>query len=373
MSDMRLLIDATPLLLRSAGVKTYVYHWIRHLEKSRGMHRIGLFPLLRELGECDHEHSAASPLRTAAGIALLQSGNYLGGPVLGWLGRRADIFHHSSQQLRRAPRGCLITATLYDMTCWLVPEMHSPANVHANRKFAANVLRQAAGMIAISTHTRDDAARILDLDPGRIRVIYPGVAPAYFDAAPDAAVAVRHGLGKPYALFVGTVEPRKNIGALLDAWQKLPGALREEYDLAVAGPAGWGDTGVLKRLRSAPPGIRYLGYVAETDLPALTAGAAAFVYPSLYEGFGLPLAQAMAAGVPAITSAVSSMPEVAGDAALLVDPSSAAEICAALEKLLPDAELRRELGARGRRRAERYRWEAGAAPSWRFFEEVMGR
>ena len=100
---MRLLIDATPLLLRSAGVKTYVYHWIRHLEKSRGTHRIGLFPLLRELGECDHERSAASPLRTAAGIALLQSGNYLGGPVLGWLGRRADIFHHSSQQLRRPP------------------------------------------------------------------------------------------------------------------------------------------------------------------------------------------------------------------------------------------------------------------------------
>jgi hypothetical protein len=118
---MRVLIDATPLLLRSAGVKTYVYYWVRHLKQASGANRVALFPLLDDIGECVHERSVAGPVRTYCGVALLQAGNYVGGPVLDWLGRQADIFHHSSQQLRRAPRGCRITATLYDMTCWLAP------------------------------------------------------------------------------------------------------------------------------------------------------------------------------------------------------------------------------------------------------------
>jgi alpha-1,3-rhamnosyl/mannosyltransferase len=370
---MRLLIDATPLLLRSAGVKTYVYYWVRHLLESCGANRVALFPLLDGIGECVHERSVAGPLRTYSGIALLQAGNYIGGPVLDWVGAQADIFHHSSQQLRRAPRRCRITATLYDMTCWLVPDTHSSSNVRANRQFAERVLGRADGMIAISGHTRDDAARILGLDPARIRVIYPGIAPAFFDASADPAVAARHGLNKPYVLFVGTVEPRKNIPALLDAWGQMPGDIREQYDLVLAGPAGWGDTGILARLQSGESGARYLGYIPEAEMPALTAGAAAFVYPSLYEGFGLPLAQAMAAGVPAITSNVSSMPEVAGDAAVLVDPRSPAEIRAAMEKLLLSSTLRAELGARGRERANEFRWEVCAAKSWEFFREVMGR
>lgn len=362
---MRVSIDATPLLLRSAGVKTYVYYWISHLLSEAGPgQRVRLFPLLDGIGECVHERSVAGRLRTAAGIALLQAGNYIRGPILDFLGSGTDIFHHASQQLRHPPRGCRITATLYDMTCWLMPQMHSAANVRANERFARRVLARAAGHIAISGHTRDDAVRILRLDPAKIRVIYPGVAPAFFDAAPRPAP-------KPYVLFVGTVEPRKNIAALLDAWALLAPSLREEFDLVLAGSFGWGDTTVAERLRAAPPGIRYLGYVSEGELPALNAGATAFVYPSLYEGFGLPLAQAMAAGVPAVTSAISSLPEVAASAALLVDPRSPAEIRAALERLLLSPALRAELGARGRDRARaEYRWEVCARKSWAFFEEV---
>lgn len=361
---MRVTIDATPLLLRSAGIKTYVHYWARHLMEAAGPGRsVRLFPLLNRLGECVHERSAAGPARTAAGIALLHAANYVGRPVLNWMGARTDIFHHASQQLRRAPRGCRITATLYDMTCRLMPEAHTAANVRADRQFAARVLRHAAGCIAISAHTRDDAVRILGLDPARIRVIHCGVAPAFFDAAPRPAA-------RPYALFVGTLEPRKNIAALLDGWALLPADLRQAYDLLLAGPAGWGETKLVERLRAAPPGVRYLGYVPEADLPGLTAGASIFVYPSLYEGFGLPLAQAMAAGVAAVTSNVSSLPEVAGGAALLVDPHSPAEIGAALERLLSSPQLRSELAARGRERAREYRWELCAEKSWRFFEEV---
>jgi Glycosyltransferase len=129
-------------------------------------------------------------------------------------------------------------------------------------------------------------------------------------------VAQRYGLTRPYLLFVGTIEPRKNLNLLLDAYGQLAPELRESCELVVVGPSGWADAATIERLKL----IRYLGYVPEQDLPGITAGATVFVYPSLYEGFGFPVAQAMASGVPVITSNVSSLPEVAGEGAILIDP-----------------------------------------------------
>lgn len=126
----------------------------------------------------------------------------------------------------------------------------------------------------------------------------------------------------------------------------------------------------MARLASQPQGVRYLGYVPEDELPGLTAGATAFVYPSLYEGFGFPVAQAMAAGVPVITSNTSCLPEVAGEGALLVDPRSPREIQAALEKLLSSQSLRDQLRTAGTDRARRYRWEACARQSLEFFRRL---
>jgi glycosyltransferase involved in cell wall biosynthesis len=139
----------------------------------------------------------------------------------------------------------------------------------------------------------------------------------------------------------------------------------------MVGSSGWAGKNTLARLAAKPKGVRYLGYVPEDELPGLTAGATALVYPSLYEGFGLPVAQAMAAGVPVITSNTSCLPEVAGDGALLVDPRSAAEIQAALEKLLSSRELQRELGTAGLARASKeYRWKVCARKSLEFFHRV---
>ena len=175
-------------------------------------------------------------------------------------------------------------------------------------------------------------------------------------------------LRRPFVLFVGTIEPRKNLDVLLDAFAALPASVREEYELVLAGPLGWAAKETQARLESA----RYLGYVPEPDLAPLTAAAAVFAYPSLYEGFGFPVAQAMAAGVPVITSNVSSLPEVAGDAAVLVDPRSVAELRDALCRLLLSAGLRADLAARGRARSERFRWPECAARSWEFFRKVAG-
>ncbi len=373
MSGIKVAIDASPLLIRSAGVKTYVYHWTRSLRDLAGTNEVTLYPLLNFSGRFDHERSLTGKLGTLSRLALLSAASRWPGPVLDRLTSGCDVFH--ANHLRpAAPRKARLTTTLYDMTCWLMPENHSPSNVKASLRIADTLYRPAAAIIAISESARSDALRLLHLPPEKIHVIYPGVAAEYFRATHESGrqAALRYGITKPYALYVGTVEPRKNLNTLLDAWEGLPAGLRETYDLVVAGAWGWGDNAILRRLQAGEDGVRYLGYVAESDLPALTAGADTFVYPSLYEGFGLPLAQAMATGVASITGNVSSLPEVAGDAALLVDPRSANELREALRGLLESESLRHDLGERGRSRAQRFTWEECARQSWELFEKVAG-
>ena len=226
----------------------------------------------------------------------------------------------------------------------------------------------------MSQHTRSDAVKILGLDPQRVEVIYPGVAEAYFEvtAADVHSVRDKYRLDRPYVLFVGTVEPRKNILGLLAAYAQLSATTRQEYELVVAGPVGWADRATVAQVRAASQGVRYLGYVPEQDLAGLTAGAALVAYPSFYEGFGFPVAQALAAGTAVLTSNVSSLPEIAGDAALLVDPHSPAELRDGLEKLLTSPSLRERLGAQGRLRARTFRWENTARASLAWFRRIAG-
>ena len=195
------------------------------------------------------------------------------------------------------------------------------------------------------------------IDPGKIAVIYPGVPDAFFDVirTPSKREA-KYKLNKPFILFVGTVEPRKNLDALLDAFEQLPASMRDEHELIAVGPLGWAAGSTVHRL-GATPGVRHLGYLPEQDLPAITAAASIFVYPSLYEGFGFPVAQSMAAGVPIVTSNVSSLPEVARDAAVLVTPQSVTEIRDGIMKLLTSPSLRATL--RRTRQGDRERVHLG--------------
>jgi alpha-1,3-rhamnosyl/mannosyltransferase len=367
---MRLALDATSLLLRSAGVKNYVYHWIEHLRRAAGPHSMRVFPFLDRVGPLSHEASAAGWWNTQARLALIHFSNLPWNPVLNLAGRGADVFH-ASQHLVNPPRNALLTGTLHDMTCWLMPEMHTRGNVLATRLYGERLRRRAAGVIAVSEHTRADAIRLLNFPPDRITTIHHGVEDRFFDVPPSeierARAALR--LTRPYVLFVGTIEPRKNIGTLLEAWRALPASLREEFELILAGPPGW-DRPMVKRLLAGAEQARYLGYVPEDLLAGLTAGATVFVYPSLYEGFGFPVLQAMAAGAPVLTSNTSSLPEIAGDTALLIDPHSIAEIRAALEKLLLSPSLRTNLRTRGLARARQFTWETCARRSWEFFERL---
>ncbi|HLH41148.1 MAG TPA: glycosyltransferase family 1 protein [Bryobacteraceae bacterium] len=355
---MRITIDATSALLRSAGVKNYVYHWVRHLRLAAGCgDEIRGYPFLNELGRLDHDASTLSKWQTMPRLAAL----YLtrASFALDWAIAGSDVFH-ASNQVRRAPRRARLTATIYDLTTRLMPQFHTAGNIRAERTFTENILTRAAGMIAISENTRQDAIRLLGLEPEKITTIYPGISEQYFGARPKPRE-------RPYLLYVGTIEPRKNLETLLDAWRLVKPSIRGECDLVIAGPGGWAPTSTLARVKAE---TKYLGYVREEELPGLIAGAAAFVYPSLYEGFGFPPAQAMAAGTPVITSNNSCLPEVAGGAALLTDARSPAEIAAAITRVVESDSLRARLSELGRARAESFRWENCAAQSLQFFRRL---
>jgi glycosyltransferase involved in cell wall biosynthesis len=221
-------------------------------------------------------------------------------------------------------------------------------------------IRRADHLIAVSEATRRDAIELLGISPDRITVVPHGVDARLFrPTAPDTArslVGERYGISRPYFFYVGGFDYRKNVSALLGAFLEVADA--HDILLVIAGLPGKFGVHLRREAegRHRADRIRWLGYVPEGDLRALYAGSLALVYPSLYEGFGLPVLEAMSCGAPVLTSPLSSLPEVAGDAALYVDPGSPAELAAALRRLAAEPALRAELRERGLERAQRFSW-----------------
>lgn len=361
-------IDCSPLLVRSAGVKTYLYHWLKALQ-ARSPETIRTFLAPRNLDQLVHDGGVRMYPRQLLTMAAL---NRVPALFTGILAPRCDIFHVSNI-LRKTPSSARLSATLHDLTPWILPECFTAGMAAGDRVFASQMLARAAGVIAVSENTKTDAVRILGLAAEKIRVIHLGIAEQYFSVPPEAAILAADfcKLRRPYFLSLGTIEPRKNVDTLLTAWNELPASFRGEYDLVIAGTAGWRSAETMSRIREASSAgsIRYAGYVPEAMLPGLTAGAVALIYPSLYEGFGLPVAQAMAAACPVITSNLSSLPEITGGAAVLIDPRSPSEIGAAILRM-DSRDLRTSLAAAGMKQAARFTWDAAATASLRYFSEI---
>ncbi|MDQ6663009.1 MAG: glycosyltransferase family 4 protein [Acidobacteriota bacterium] len=369
---MRVCLDCTPLLVRSGGVKTYLYELQSHLRRLAPEGDLSTFPFLDRPGPLDHDASVLGRGSTFGRLLLLHFLNNGRSPIMDLLLGNIDVFH-ASNQIRNPPRRARLTTMVHDMTSWLLPEVHTPGNVANDKAFAENIVKRARGVIVPSESSRNDAIRILGLDPARVQVIHHGISDDYFgNPKLSPAARARYKVNRAYLLFISTIEPRKNLDRLLDAYAALTPDIRDEFELIVAGPIGWNSANTVQRLQSGMPGVRYLGYVPEEHLPGLTAGASIFVYPSLYEGFGFPVAQAMAAGVPVIASNNSSIPEVAGDAARLVDPRSTEEIRASLADLLLSPSIRSHMRDLGRERAQRFQWIECARKTWTFFEHVCG-
>ncbi|HHW88831.1 MAG TPA: glycosyltransferase family 4 protein [Chloroflexi bacterium] len=221
----------------------------------------------------------------------------------------------------------------------------------------------AQRVIAVSQTTADDLQRHYRTPAARIRVVYEATtAPMHIDAEQVDAVRTRYGLTRPYALFIGTIQPRKNVARLLQAYTWLYHNTPVAFDLVFAGASGWLSESLYEQAAALglAQHVRFLGYVPDDDLPPLLKGARFFSFPSLFEGFGLPVLEAQSYGVPVLTSNNSSLPEVAGDAALLVDPTDVDAIANAMLRLSQDEVLRQQLIEAGYANVRRFSWEKAA-------------
>lgn len=278
--------------------------------------------------------------------------------------------------LATLPWRCPVPAvvTVHDLTAVLFPEAHTARVRWSILPFLGRSLASARRVVAISEATAADLSFHFPECRDRLRVVPNGVDARYRPGDPDAIAATRRELGAPdgYVLAVGTLEPRKNLPTLLTAWEALADADPHAPPLVLVGGAGW-ETGSFRRRLAAleARGLVHLGRVDDERLLALYQAASVFAYPSLYEGFGLPVLEAMACGVPVVTSDLSSLPEIAGRAALLVDPRDPRALAAALHRLLTTPTLATDLAARGREQAARYTWAKTAAGMEEVFREAI--
>ncbi len=285
----------------------------------------------------------------------------------------ADVVHCTKQTLPRGLPGAGVV-TVLDLAPLLHPETFGGAAGVYLRRTTRAAVRRADRVIAISEHTARDLRVHLDVPAERIRVVPLGVDPRFFaEHSADALAALRARLRLPerYLLSVGTLQPRKNVDVLLDALDLLRARGVAPPPLVVAGRTGWQSDALLARLRSRED-VLHLGEVAADDLPGLLAGAGVFVSASSYEGFGLALAEAMAAGCAVVGGAGSASDEVVGDAGLLVPPRDADALADALALLLRDDPARARLATSGRERVRRYTWRATAERTRDVYRELVG-
>jgi glycosyltransferase involved in cell wall biosynthesis len=287
-----------------------------------------------------------------------------------------DLFHGvTGFELPRAPGGRLVT-TVHDLIPFRFPRLVPWRHRWAVRVLLSGALRRAARVIAVSEATRADLLARYRLPPDRVVVVPEAASPRFaaVSAAEVARVRARHGLEGPYVLFVGLLEPKKNVAGLLEAVARLRrdgtwGPTR----LVVAGAVGWGVAALPEHAgRLGLDGVvRWLGAVDEADLPGLYGGAVCFAFPSLWEGFGLPALEAMAAGTPVVASRRGALPEITADAALLVEPD-AASVADGLGRMLADAGLRQRLRDRGLARARAFSWERTARETLAVYRAAAG-
>ncbi|MEJ6021931.1 glycosyltransferase family 4 protein [Ramlibacter sp. PS4R-6] len=368
---MRVVFNATALRVPLAGVGQYTLRLAQALQALRTVD-LDFFDgrdFSREL----HVDASARRARVYARARAAVPAAYA---IRRWLLQRRfdagraghDLYHEPATVALRFDGPTVLT--VHDLSWIRHPETHPAARVRELERVFAPGLARAARVITGSASVKAEIAREFSYPADRIDVIPHGIDPVFRPRTAEETRAVldRHGLRHGgYFLCVGTLEPRKNLRLALQGHASLPAALRAKFPLVVAGMAGWGDAVV------PASQAQLLGYVEREELAGLTAGALALVYPSRYEGFGLPPLEAMACGVPPITGNASSLPEVVGDAGLMVDPDDAAAMTRAMASLAGDAQLRETLGRSALDRARKFTWQASAQATVQSYRLALGR
>jgi glycosyltransferase involved in cell wall biosynthesis len=360
---MRVLIDATGVTRKKAGVGVYGKNLIDRLVATGQME---LFLVVQD-DDPDLDYSGVphvTVLRVSSrflrkvALRLLFEQTVL--PLL-VRRHRVDVVHslHYSFPLFRF--GAKSVVTIHDMTSLLMPDMHIGIKMRYYRFFIRRARRWSDALIFVSRSAQEDFLARFGPPRGLSTVVYHGKSPVFHprhDQAAIATVRAAYGLPARYILYVGTIEPRKNLNRLVQAFATLASTYPEE-SLVIAGMMGWKQDHLFGLIRDLglEDRVFFPGFVAEEDKALLIAGSNLFVYPSIYEGFGLPVLEALASGIPTVTSNLSSLPEVAGEAALLVDPKDTGALAGAMASIFDDLVLADTLRCEGPKQAAKFTWE----------------
>jgi glycosyltransferase involved in cell wall biosynthesis len=346
---VRIVVDVTPLALPRTGIGNYTIGMLQGLVDAGGGHEIVAFAPVGPRG-ARSVRIALDGLPIDRRILTVPPSSHtwrtawsrLGRPTVERLVGRLDVFHFSDW-MYPAQQGGVRATTVYDLSPLHHPEWVAPLTARMHGRKYEHAAHACDVLFAISAYTARDLIETLRVPSERVAVAYPGVSARF---SPEG---LRAEFGSPYVLSVATLEPRKNLGTLVEAFA-LVRARRPELQLVVAGaPVSWAE----QDLRGE--GVRALGYVPDADLPALYRGASLLAYPSLLEGFGIPVVEAMACGTPVVTSTHPSLDDAAGDAAVRADAKSPEALASAIERALAERE---ELIPLGLGHASRFTWPA---------------
>ena len=371
---MRIGIDALPLRGAPTGIGNYIYGLMRWFPKIAGQHEYFLYsnraihpfpPSEKELQQRIDTFFGFCPgalwlLGRAAGLAKND---------------QVEVFWSATPVLPlRLPAGVLKVVTVHDMVWLRCPETTTRYNLFLQKTFAQRGIAEADFVIVNSLSTQEELVQTLGIPREKVRLIYPSISERYRPEHPKQAakyIASKYDVPSHYMATVGTVEPRKNLTLLIKALLILKNKGQLACPLLIVGAKGWKNSNLFQEIRTSglsDDEVRFMGYVPDEDMPYFYSGAQVFLFPTLYEGFGLPPVEAMACGTPVIASNAQCMPEVLGDAAILESPTSAERFAAAITGVLSDEALRQAMRTQGIRRARKFCSQTSALQLVEIFE-----
>lgn len=385
---MKVILSIDAVRFPLTGIGRYTYELARHLpDEVRGLD-LCLMAGSRLVGQLPTETSSSNPAQgKSLAIRLrrrLQNSAWAVMAHRAWLasqqaralkGHEDAVFHGPQFYLPRF--GGRSVVTIHDLSVFSWAHCHPGGRAQMMQREIVKSVERASMVLTDSEYTRQEVAAFFSLAPDKIRAVPLASAGCFRPHTQQELNAVLPRLrlqAGAYCLYSGTIEPRKNIGVLLDAYGALPAALRARWPLVLCGYQGWQSEALHARIRQAENEgwVRYLGYVSSEDLPHVFAGARLFAFPSLYEGFGLPVLEAMASGVPVVCSNSSSLPEVAGGAALMCAPNDTDDLAALLQRGLEDDGWRAEAQKLGLQQATRFSWARCAAQTGDAYRAARG-
>lgn len=371
---MKVCVDIQPAVAQRAGVGRFTKCLVEQLAVDCGEDDLSLFyfDFKRNGIGFNVGDAATRPVHWVPGRYVQQAWRRLNWPPFDWFAGSADLYHFTNFIRPPLRQGASIV-TIYDASFLRFPEAAEPKNLAYLTSRIQDTADRADGVITISEFSAQEIHELLGVPRDRIYITYPGLDHQVREQPDKAAIAATRkmlGLDRPYLLFVSTMEPRKNIPFLIDLFDA---AEFFDGDLVLAGMKGWKVGPILEHLERARrrDRIHYLEYVDDTVLPRLYAGAELFVFPSLYEGFGLPPLEAMMYGTPVVSSSGGSLPEVLGSAADVVPDFTMDRWLESLRANLEDSERRLRMQEQGKHQARAYTWEETARKTWQAYHSVV--